>query len=476
MLAITISATACEAGTTAVDCENDVDVPLLRLEANETASVAGRSGDAWILEVETHGGDVVDALAGHAEMPAVVARRVVAVEGCEATPRTIGDGLASVHAPPREGLPWIAESDGSIGTSPPLWRIDPDGRDSPVQITGRYSNVVWVEDGAFVVDAADETGGSLVRVRETGDGISATVEREGVLRLSVADQLPRERVALVTTEDDLVVRDVASGEETLVRPGVGGVWSSDVRSRFLMLYTAVEERAMVVDVDEATAIELIDGAETDFVGRWMTAGSSQSQVYRDDGAVESQVVLFPELRDLRFDGDWKCTDCTRKESDAMVLRGPDGLYLLGDGSDVPVQLRPVRGEGFIADGHVYAFEDVPPSVPADAGRNSLRLVRLDLDGSNAVDLLLGERATDIVRLSDDRWAYSRIPGFGMFGELVVMDTATTAREEVADDAMSYLYDRVGAEPEDTDELAYFAVSDDPDRHGIWIAHVDRLFD
>lgn len=475
-IVVGVLAAACEGGTTEVDCDDDVEVPLLRLELDETATVAGRTDAGWIVEVQTHSGPVADALGGAGASIEMIDRRVVVVEGCDAEPRTIADGLGKVHAPPLAGLPWIAESQVALDQSPPLWRIDPAGEEAPVQITGRYSWIAWTEDGALVVDADDEDGGALVRVRETDDGVTTTLERDDVKRVAIGKDVVQERVAFVTTDDDLVVRDLASGEEQLVRPGVDVVWSSDARSRFLMLTTAGEEQAMVVDADEGTAIDLVAGTEDEVVLRWMTTGSGQAQVFGDGGVVESQVVLFPELRELRFQGEWWCSDCTREESDSVLLSSPDGLYVLHDGADVPVQLRAVPASGFFEGDHIYAFEVVLPSAGTDPHRTTHRLVRLDLDGSNAVDLLLGDTASDVVRLSRDRWAYSRKLGGDLVGELVVMDTARAEREEVADDVLFQVFSRIGAEPEDTNELPYFAVSEDPERHGLWLVHVDRLFD
>ncbi len=475
MLVVGLAA-ACEGGTTGVDCENDVEVPLLRLELDEAATVAGRTDDGWIVEVQTFSAPVAEALVGPGESIELIDQRVVVVEGCDAVPRTIADGLGKVHAPPLAGLPWIAEPQVELGQSPPLWRIDPSGEKAPVQITGRYSRIAWTEDGALVVDADDEDGGALVRVRETDDGVTTTLERENVKRVAIGKDVVQERVAFVTSDDELVVRDLASGEEQLVRPGVDVVWSSDARSRFLMFTIAGEEQAMVVDADEGTAIDLVAGTEDEVVLHWMTEGSGHAQVFGDGGVVESQVVLFPELRELRFPGEWWCSDCTREDSDSVLLSGPHGLYVLDEGGDEPVQLRAAPAAGIIEDDHIYAFEFVLPSAGTDPNRTTHRLVRLDLDGSNAVDLLLGDTASDVIRLSRDRWLYSRKLGSDLVGELVVMDTARAEREEVADDVLFQVFNRLSAEPADTNELPYFAVSEDTDRHGLWLVHVDRLFD
>jgi hypothetical protein len=471
-------ACACEAGAgQEADCESDADVPLLPLDVDEAATLAGRTDDAWIFQVTTYPEAYATLIARQEQWPAPVAKRIVAVEGCDAVPRTIADGLEQVHAPPRVGLPWIAASEAIVGTSSALWRIDPEGDDAPVQLTGRYSSVVWTDDGALVVDTDDGNGGTLVRVRETEDGVTTTIEREGVLQIarSVVGDLVLDRVALVTIEGDLVVRDLASGEERLVRPGVGSAEALDAHSRILRLSTAIEERDVVVDVDGGAAIEFApdDGR---LVFRSSSIGSAEARFFDGEGISDTQIVLLPELRELQFAGDWWCADCSRTETESALLAGPDGLFWLAPGGEVPVRVRAGATIGGIADGHLYALEPASPTVGASYGPGA-RLVRMDLDGSQPVDLLRGDAAMDVVRLSADRWAYTHDVGADGLGELVVVDTATAAREAVADDVWqrgfsSFTFDY----DEPMDDITYFAVSDDPARHGMRLVHVDRLFE
>jgi hypothetical protein len=110
MLIVLACACAPDSDESEIDCEAAA-VPLLPLEDDEDAYLAGRADDDWVFEVRTWPSDLDDIAAGEEAM-LPIAHRVVTVSGCGDEVRVVGESLESLQAPPRADMPWIARTLG----------------------------------------------------------------------------------------------------------------------------------------------------------------------------------------------------------------------------------------------------------------------------------------------------------------------------------------------------------------------------
>lgn len=471
-------ACSAESGRAEVDCDA-VAVPLLELAADERAELVGRAGDDWVFEVRTYPADLDDIAAGDDPM-LPIAHRVETVGGCGEEARIVGDGLDWVDAPPQDDLPWIART--AKQRSPQgLWLVDPHAKAPLVRLTSGIEDYVRTESGAIVVDGngSDRTWLSRVEV-EVGRSPVMTTEREGIRELApVLDgSQVYERVAFVTEVAELTVRELATGAERIVRSDVVRARMLDASGDRFYVTTTAAPSGVVIDDAAGLEIELLSGSDVEVIGSASVAvGPTWLEgILREAGqTVETHQVLLPDLRELRHAGDWTCVDCGRRHSDAILLRGPEGIYRVDPESDTPVLVGAFAGSAVVLADRIRVYDAVAVEPPA-LGVPTYRLLDMALDGTDVRDVL-GEEANDIASLGDGRWAYVRGVDHDGDGELVVLDEGIGERRVVAG--------RVGA---DVGWLSWALVGDeggarllyhqrgDDEVEGVWLVDLDRVLD
>jgi hypothetical protein len=454
---------------------------LLPLEPEESATLAGRVGASWIFDVEVSSSDVLDDIdASVDDDPESVGERVVAVDDVGAVPRVIADGFRVVGRPKVDGLPWLATQRGE--EAPGLWRIDPVNGAAPIRLTSGSGGLAWTETGVLALDGDDDEPSTLVRLHETSDGeMQKDVLREGVERIVGSLALPdiQDRIALVTTGGDLLVRDVDDGAERLVRTGVASAVGFDAHARALFV-TDVDGRYFAIDVDDGRELSLGPDEE----GEWVSVAQGHDQVViayseslSDEGS--SVVVVMPDLRRLDLEGRWTVVFRDPVEDGTVLLRGPGGLHRLDPGSTVPSLVLGIdTSSAHVIDERISVLEDQVRDPLAPYTLTPRRL--LVLDGRDAEPEVAFEGPfTNARLLAPDRWAFAEyVDGRG--GDVVLVDLDSGAEARLDGPVLGYFqtpddfYAAVASEAEQT--LLYYRDDDDRRINGIWLVDVDRLLE
>jgi len=465
-----------DTGESEVDCDVDAMVPLLLSASDESASLVGRAGETWVFEVKTYPMDVADIVASDDFWPSSIDTHFLAVDGCGAEPRSIAEGLENVAAPPSPQWPWLARLYGD-GPTVGVYRIDPVGGAAPVQIASDPDGqFLWTPDGVVVIDGATSDPSTLVHVAFDPDGgLQKTILREDVERLagSAGTDLVHHRIAFISTEDQLFVFDVATREERLVRVATPYATAYDAQSRALLTHGVIGRSSHFIDADGTLDIELIEGSQgtisqsnSEFVAQLIPDG---------EGISETQIVWVPELREFRGPGKWLSTG--RSPDGAIrMLQGPDAIYRLDADTDEPISVREGQGYASVFGDRIWLAEDVPPIEDGPFADGWMRLVRMQMDGSDPEDLF-GDEARAFTQLNGDLWLV--MPGLDErgLGEIEAVDLATGEREPLLDSVrrIAAVGPSLFVDDSPNDALVNRAASDDPDGNGVWLVHADRLF-
>jgi hypothetical protein len=144
--------------------------------------------------------------------------------------------------------------------------------------------------------------------------------------------------------------------------------------------------------------------------------------------VETYLVLLPEMRELRLEGDWSLAHVAGRTGDArQILRSPEGFFLLQPNSSTPELLYPtVHGWGRLIGDTLQVRDwgwDLDPSF-----ESGYALVEVPLDGSGTT-VVLEPPVYGAMRLTRDRWLLQRDIVDGV-GDLSIFDN-NTGREETA---------------------------------------------
>jgi hypothetical protein len=460
-----------------VDCDADAIVPLLVTADDEQALLVGRTGETWVFEVVTYPMDVADMAASGEHWPSSIGRRFLAVDGCGAEPRSIAERFESVVAPPSAEWPWLAKRWGD-GPTTGVYAFDPVEGTVPVRIASDpEAQFLWTTGGVVVIDGPTADPSTLVHVAfDDGGGMQKTTLRDDVERFAVSakSDLVYERIAFLTTEDQLFVLDVATREERLVRVATLSATSFDAQSRALSIAGGIGQPRHLIDVDGTVDIELIQGD-----GEYLTSTASSPEfvasmppVDADNG--ETQIVWMPELREFRGPGRWLSVG--RSEDGAIrMLHGLDAIYRLDADSDEPILVRQGEGYATVLDDRIWVAENVAPTADTPFAQQKMRLLRMQLDGSEPEDLL-GYEAVAFTQMDDDLWLV--IPDLDErgLGELEAVDLGTGEREPLLDSVLRIRSDGHSVLVDDSknDALVYSVTPEDPDRNGIWLVHADRL--
>ncbi len=458
------SAIACgpEADELEVDCDAP-SVPLLMVDGDELATPAGRVGDARLFEVTTFDDDLADLLASGygVSWDSEAERRIVAVESCGDEPRLVGHGLGDVQVPPREDLPWLA---GGSDASPGLWWIDPVHGRAPEHLSSNKFSRSWFAGGVLVVD--DD---QLVRIDAPQVGESTRtmlVDDIQALALAASHALVVERVAAVTNDEELVRVDMEGGVER-VRSGVGAAWAFDPHARAMVAVT-FDTRNVALDVDAGVEIALGDG------GGLTGTGSAVWSRLEDSESDQTQLVLMPEVRELRLPGRWDCHAC-RLGAPVRALRGPEGIHLLASDSDVPDLVFPGEADVVVGDEAIYIVEyEVDAETPGYPLGAPYRVLQMELDGTGLVPLF-DRTVASAARLTDGRWATIDTASDGGLGPLSIWNDEQEL--DVDADVLAVLEQWNDADLTFARPRADFLYSTVSSGHGhniVWLADADRL--
>jgi hypothetical protein len=466
MVAAIAPAIACgpESHEIEVDCDAPA-VPLVIVGTDELAEPAGQVGDVWVFEVTELDDDLADLLAkgDGVSSDQHASQRVVAVDECGEEPRLVAEGVGRVEAPPRADLPWLA--DGSVD-APGLWWIHPVDAREPERLSSNAWSFAWFDGGVLVVD--DDR---LVRIdaHEGGEWTRSTLV-EGVedIARDLRGNAIAARTAVVTTEGELVRVDLQGGTE-LVRADVYGAWTFDESARALAALSFSGH--VVLDVDAGVEIVLGDGSSSESM-----AGTGSAIWAELDETVpeQTQIVLMPEVRELRLPGRWDCQAC-RAGAPVRALRGPDGIHLLASDADTPQLVFTGIADVVVGDEAIYLvaydLEAATPDVPLGAPYS---LLQMELDGSGLAPLFDGTVAS-AARLTDGRWATIDDVRSGGLGALSIrngertldVDSDVLALLETWNDAWS-TFDHPRA------DFLFGTVADGHGHNVVWLADADRL--
>lgn len=242
--------------------------------------------------------------------------------------------------------------------------------------------------------------------------------------------------------------------------------SARMGGRFVVLRErdadGTERYAVVETRDPARRLELDDG--------WDWAYSSQRSDWAAfiresaDEVVETTLVLLPDLRSLRLDGDWSVARVYGRPPDSRhVLTSADGFFVLEPDSVTPRLLYRDPGTAYIVDEVLRVNAAGLGDAPGYA------LVEVPLDGSPPT-VLIEPPILGAVRLTNDRWALQRHEENGK-SDLHILDLSTGHEQIVAEGIDARFSDWNAPHrlylnhPAPTDDLIYATTTGD--RTTIW---------
>lgn len=392
--------------------------------------------------------------------------RNLAVE-CGSRPRVFARDIPLVFRYDGGG-PWLGVAQPP-GEGADLFVLDPWGGTPPIAISRR---VLGLSDGTLYIGDDKLFDGELLlwRVADidpfTLEAVPLDLRRVGDQRASWGGEGqdveydPLELVFAKVSGDETdatIGFDPQTGEAVFFEAKEFAY--SKMGGRFVILREGggdAPERHTVVDAREpGRRVEAADGWE------WKPVIQRSDQVafirMSGDEVTETMIVLLPELRSLRLEGDWSLGRVHgTMTDDRHILTNADHVFLVGrDDTEPRPLLEAVEGWGEILDDALYIWDSRP---------DGSAMIHAPLDGSPP-SVILEPPVLSALRLTRDRWALQRYESGGK-ADLHVLDRIT-GREEIVLEGIDRAFDAWNGphasrvvESEPSNEIVYSTTSSD----------------